>query len=525
MALDHGSDPFANDIGRVRLAGDRLPDGLHQGKERNAFAVWRAATAHSLGLGPDRREKFVDEARFARASRTQEREELARLVEGRLLEGRGDLPQLAFPTHERRIETLRMNSGGCRDAEQPVRPDRPGRRQGCVRHRPPNDGVRRLGDQDLAGPGRLGQTGGVVDGVTREERPGIVSRARHDLARADPDPDRDHAGGLALTVVQSLEPIAQRGSGAHGPQGVILVEQADTERRDQRVAHRSLDGAAMQLEDLAQRVHEASGRATRRFRVERLRRICRSPDFRVDGRDRAARGVLIAARAPRASGAAGRGVASRGRGRRRGVARRDRETQRRIVAEDGVLHRLEFRSWLHAELAVEHLSSLAIDIERLGLSARSIERQHQAGLECLAQGHLRDEAPQVRHELEVPARGQLGIDSQLERERSALFEAGALRSGASGREVVQRGTAPQVQRCGKSRARRIGDRRRRTRETPRRRARRMCGGPPATHRGAGGSRSAGSRSGRARSPVAGPRREPRACAERSRARRRPRAHR
>jgi hypothetical protein len=52
----------------------------------------------------------VHQARFADARRTEEREELARFVGSRLLEGRLEQPALSLATNERRIEALLVTS-------------------------------------------------------------------------------------------------------------------------------------------------------------------------------------------------------------------------------------------------------------------------------------------------------------------------------------------------------------------------------------------------------------------------------
>jgi hypothetical protein len=52
----------------------------------------------------------VHQARFADARRTEEREELARFVGSRLLEGRLEQPALSLATNERRIETWLVTS-------------------------------------------------------------------------------------------------------------------------------------------------------------------------------------------------------------------------------------------------------------------------------------------------------------------------------------------------------------------------------------------------------------------------------
>src|ERR671914_243743 len=82
------------------------------------------------------------------------------------------------------------------------------------------------------------------------------------LPGANPHAQRDpDAVALSELVAGLRQRLADLGGGAHGAEGVVLVEDRDPEHGHQRVARVGLDGAAVALEDAAhlhrRRRHEA----------------------------------------------------------------------------------------------------------------------------------------------------------------------------------------------------------------------------------------------------------------------------
>ena len=127
------------------------------------------------------------------------------------------------------------------------------------------------------------------------------------------------------------------------------------------------------------------------------------------------------------------------------------------MIEDGSLEFLQFPTRLNPELAVEDLASVVIDVERVRLAPRAIEREHQASRERLAQRHLRDDPAQLGHDGEMMAAGELGIDSPLERERTKLVEPRPLSSGDVARgEIPERRASPQTEGGRQGRGRGLG---------------------------------------------------------------------
>ena len=78
-------------------------------------------------------------------------------------------------------------------------------------------------------------------------------------------------------------------------------------------------------------------------------------------------------------------------------------TERGILVQDRLLELLELTARLEAELVPEHVASLAVGLERIGLPAGSVQRQHQLCMNALPQRVDGHERLQLGHELGVPA--------------------------------------------------------------------------------------------------------------------------
>ena len=70
----------------------------------------------------------------------------------------------------------------------------------------------------------------------------------------------------------------------------------------------------------------------------------------------------------------------------------------------------------------ERLPRLAVDLERLGLAARAVEREHLLAAQPLAQRVLGDERLELGDERRVPPERELGVDPLLERREPQLLE-------------------------------------------------------------------------------------------------------
>ena len=82
---------------------------------------------------------------------------------------------------------------------------------------------------------------------------------------------------------------------------------------------------------------------------------------------------------------------------------------------------------LDAELLDEETPRLAIDLERLCLATRAVERQHELRAQPFAEGVLANERLELADELCEAAERKVGFDAPLERREAELFEAENLR--------------------------------------------------------------------------------------------------
>jgi len=115
------------------------------------------------------------------------------------------------------------------------------------------------------------------------------------------------------------------------------------------------------------------------------------------------------------------------------------------VVEDPFLEPPQLLTRLEAELVGEQRSPSPVDVERLRLAARLVEREHQLGAAPLSQWLLAHERLQLRKELGVAAELEVRVDPLLDRRGPFLFELRAFRAGDRVVEVGERRAAPQAQ--------------------------------------------------------------------------------
>ena len=92
------------------------------------------------------------------------------------------------------------------------------------------------------------------------------------------------------------------------------------------------------------------------------------------------------------------------------------------MLQDRLLEPLEIAARLDAELLDERLARRAKRLERVGLAAGAVEREHQMGPQRLAVGILGNERLQLGHELRVAAEPEVGDDQVLDHRQAKLFE-------------------------------------------------------------------------------------------------------
>ena len=118
-----------------------------------------------------------------------------------------------------------------------------------------------------------------------------------------------------------------------------------------------------------------------------------------------------------------------------------------VLPQDRLLELLQGLARLDAELVGERSPRVLVGGERVSLTARAVEREHQLAAQALPEGVLRDEAFELRHELGVASQRQVCLDPSLDGDETKLLEANDRRLRERlVREVVERRPAPERQR-------------------------------------------------------------------------------
>jgi hypothetical protein len=153
-----------------------------------------------------------------------------------------------------------------------------------------------------------------------------------------------------------------------------------------------------------------------------------------------------------------------------------------VLAEDRLVQAAELGSWLDPDLLHERVTGVAIRLQRGGLPATAVQREHPLPVEPLAQRVDLDQRVQARCDLGMPSRGQVGLDGQLRRLDPQLLEpADRRRRERLVGDVREGGPAPQRERVARGVAGRTDGLRpaRRPPGAPRAGRRRPPPGPPA----------------------------------------------
>ena len=117
------------------------------------------------------------------------------------------------------------------------------------------------------------------------------------------------------------------------------------------------------------------------------------------------------------------------------------------MAEDLQLELLQRRPRLEAELLDQRPAPSLKRVQRVGLPAAAIQRQHQLAAQPLSEHVLGDQRLELRHQLEMAAGRQVGVDPILQRRQPQLLQTGdlALRERLAP-QIGQRLPPPQRQR-------------------------------------------------------------------------------
>ncbi len=112
-----------------------------------------------------------------------------------------------------------------------------------------------------------------------------------------------------------------------------------------------------------------------------------------------------------------------------------------VLPQDPLVESLELGRGIDAELVGQGLAGPLERGERVGLSSRAVQRQHEQRPQPLAERELARERLELADDLDVPARREVGRDPLLERLEPQLVEAGDLageRRSARGRRTPAR---------------------------------------------------------------------------------------
>ena len=109
---------------------------------------------------------------------------------------------------------------------------------------------------------------------------------------------------------------------------------------------------------------------------------------------------------------------------------------------------------LDPELFDEHLAGVAVGLQRVGLAAAAIQREHQLRVQPLAPRMPGREPLELADQLSVTPGGEIGLDAHLHGREVLLLQAGDLsRRERRGGELRQRRPPPQLQRLAQPRGR------------------------------------------------------------------------
>ena len=126
--------------------------------------------------------------------------------------------------------------------------------------------------------------------------------------------------------------------------------------------------------------------------------------------------------------------------------RRNRQRERRILAQHRTLELPQRRGRLDPKLLRESSPRVLIGAERIGLPARPEEREHQLRARPLPKRLLRDQLLELADQRVMPTERELRFDPQLNRAGPELFESSPLRALRwLGVEIGHRFAAPETQ--------------------------------------------------------------------------------
>ena len=116
------------------------------------------------------------------------------------------------------------------------------------------------------------------------------------------------------------------------------------------------------------------------------------------------------------------------------------------MPKDRLLEILERGAWLDAELVNQETSGLAVNAQRIGLTARAVESAHELPTEPLPKRVRADKSLEFPDELGMPSEPEIRFEPLFERAKAELLEAEyfCLREGFL-RKIDKRRAAPKAE--------------------------------------------------------------------------------
>src|SRR6185437_1129452 len=202
--------------------------------------------------------------------------------------------------------------------------------------------------------------------------------------------------------------IPQLDRRADGPQRVVLMERRQPEDAEDCVADELFDRAAMALENGGGDPRVAVEDGVDRLRVELFSESGRADQIGEDHGRRPARtnSFLL--------GPGGR--------LRRSLRVGQLYLELRVMSQHAALELPERLARLEAELVGEQAAGLAVDVERLGLTSRAVQGEHQEASQPLPERMLGDEGLQLGDDRPLKAAAEVGLEAIFERLQTQFLE-------------------------------------------------------------------------------------------------------
>ena len=291
--------------------------------------------------------ELAREPRLAHPRRPEESHQPRAAVPDDARECRLELSQLVLATDERALEPPHDRFDVVAHLEDGVRAVARVGDDGV-----PDEPPRAPADEDVAFRRGGAKPVGLLERLSRHERLPAGGIARDHVARRESRPGNE-AGG------------SERAGDVHRAQRVVLVRARDAEDREHAVVGGASGGAALRAEHSLGLCAAPAQPLAPRFWIAGspggdVCEVCEEHRHRLPG-------LLHRARGPR-----GRRVGRRGR-------------ERGILAQDRALERLEPLARLGADLLDERRAGSGVGVERVGLAAGAVEREHELRTEPLAQ--------------------------------------------------------------------------------------------------------------------------------------------